>query len=326
MFTRTRRLRQNGILREMVRNVTISLDQFIYPLFIEEGENIKEEIHSMPNQYRYSIDMLFEELKELKALGIKSLLLFGIPKRKDEVGSEAYNDNGIVQEAIRYIKKNFPEFLIVTDVCMCEYTSHGHCGILSGNDVNNDVTLNYLAKIAVSHVKAGADIVAPSDMMDGRIQAIREALDKNGYINTPIMAYSVKYASSYYGPFRDAADSAPSFGDRKTYQMDFRNSKDYKREVVADIEEGADFIMIKPAMPYLDVIKAVSQETTLPLVAYNVSGEYSMVKAASLNGWVDEKKIVMENMYAIKRAGADIIISYHTKDIARWIQNGEIKL
>lgn len=326
MFTRTRRLRQNGILREMVRNVTINLDQFIYPIFVEEGTNIKEEIPSMPNQYRYSIDMLSGELKELKDLGIKSLLLFGIPKIKDEVGSEAYNDNGIVQEAVRYIKKNFPEFLIVTDVCMCEYTSHGHCGILNGNDVNNDVTLNYLAKIAVSHVKAGADIVAPSDMMDGRIQAIREALDKNGYINTPIMAYSVKYASSYYGPFRDAADSAPSFGDRKTYQMDFRNSKDYKREVIADTEEGADFIMVKPALPYLDVIKVVSEETNLPVVAYNVSGEYSMVKAASLNGWVDEKKIVMENMYAIRRAGADIIISYHTKDIAKWVQNGEIKL
>ena len=326
MFTRTRRLRQNGILREMVRNVTINLDQFIYPIFVEEGTNIKEEIPSMPNQYRYSIDMLSEELKELKDLGIKSLLLFGIPKIKDEVGSEAYNDNGIVQEAVRYIKKNFPEFLIVTDVCMCEYTSHGHCGILNGNDVNNDVTLNYLAKIAVSHVKAGADIVAPSDMMDGRIQAIREALDKNGYINTPIMAYSVKYASSYYGPFRDAADSAPSFGDRKTYQMDFRNSKDYKREVIADTEEGADFIMVKPALPYLDVIKVVSEETNLPVVAYNVSGEYSMVKAASLNGWVDEKKIVMENMYAMRRAGADIIISYHTKDIAKWVQNGEIKL
>ena len=326
MFTRTRRLRQNGILREMVRNVTINLDQFIYPIFVEEGTNIKEEIPSMPNQYRYSIDMLSGELKELKDLGIKSLLLFGIPKIKDEVGSEAYNDNGIVQEAVRYIKKNFPEFLIVTDVCMCEYTSHGHCGILNGNDVNNDITLNYLAKIAVSHVKAGADIVAPSDMMDGRIQAIREALDKNGYINTPIMAYSVKYASSYYGPFRDAADSAPSFGDRKTYQMDFRNSKDYKREVIADTEEGADFIMVKPALPYLDVIKVVSEETNLPVVAYNVSGEYSMVKAASLNGWVDEKKIVMENMYAIRRAGADIIISYHTKDIAKWVQNGEIKL
>ena len=326
MFIRTRRLRQNGILREMVRNVSLNLDQFIYPLFVEEGEKIKEEIPSMPNQYRYSIDMLSKELEELKELGIKSLLLFGIPKIKDPVGSEAYSDDGIVQKTVRYIKNNFPEFLIITDVCMCEYTSHGHCGILCGNDVNNDVTLDYLAKIAVSHVKAGADIVAPSDMMDGRIQAIREALDKEGYINTPIMAYSVKYASSYYGPFRDAADSAPSFGDRKTYQMDFRNSKDYKREVIADTEEGADFIMVKPALPYLDVIKSVSESTNLPVVAYNVSGEYSMVKAASQNGWIDEKRIVMENMYAIKRAGADIIISYHTKDIAKWVKNGEIKL
>ena len=326
MFTRTRRLRSSKAMRDMVRNVSIKLSDFIYPLFIEEGNNIKEEISSMPGQYRWSIDRVGEELTELKELGITSILLFGIPAHKDPVGSGAYADNGIVQEAIRYIKKNFPEFLIVTDVCMCEYTSHGHCGILNGNDVNNDITLNYLAKIAVSHVKAGADIVAPSDMMDGRIQAIREALDKNGYINTPIMAYSVKYASSYYGPFRDAADSAPSFGDRKTYQMDFRNSKDYKREVIADTEEGADFIMVKPALPYLDVIKVVSEETNLPVVAYNVSGEYSMVKAASLNGWVDEKKIVMENMYAIRRAGADIIISYHTKDIAKWVQNGEIKL
>ena len=324
MFTRTRRLRQNGILREMVRNVTINLDQFIYPIFVEEGTNIKEEIPSMPNQYRYSIDMLSGELKELKDLGIKSLLLFGIPKIKDEVGSEAYNDNGIVQEAVRYIKKNFPEFLIVTDVCMCEYTSHGHCGILNGNDVNNDVTLNYLAKIAVSHVKAGADIVAPSDMMDGRIQAIREALDKNGYINTPIMAYSVKYASSYYGPFRDAADSAPSFGDRKTYQMDFRSSKEYFREVEADIAEGADFIMVKPALAYLDVVQAISN-IDLPVVAYNVSGEYSMVKAAAQNGWINEKGIVMENMFAMKRAGVDIIITYHAKDIAKWYKNKEVE-
>ena len=324
MFTRTRRLRQNGILREMVRNVTINLDQFIYPIFVEEGTNIKEEIPSMPNQYRYSIDMLSGELKELKDLGIKSLLLFGIPKIKDEVGSEAYNDNGIVQEAVRYIKKNFPEFLIVTDVCMCEYTSHGHCGILNGNDVNNDITLNYLAKIAVSHVKAGADIVAPSDMMDGRIQAIREALDKNGYINTPIMAYSVKYASSYYGPFRDAADSAPSFGDRKTYQMDFRSSKEYFREVEADIAEGADFIMVKPALAYLDVVQAISN-IDLPVVAYNVSGEYSMVKAAAQNGWINEKGIVMENMFAMKRAGVDIIITYHAKDIAKWYKNKEVE-
>ncbi|WP_300328758.1 porphobilinogen synthase [Fusobacterium sp.] len=326
MFTRTRRLRQSATLREMVKNVSISLDQLIYPIFIEEGENIKEEIPSMPNQYRYSIDMLKDELESLRDLGIKSLLIFGIPKKKDEVGSEAYNDKGIVQEGVRYIKANFPEFLVITDVCMCEYTSHGHCGILNGCDVNNDVTLEYLSKIAVSHVKAGADIVAPSDMMDGRIYAIRKALDENGYINTPIMAYSVKYASSYYGPFRDAADSAPSFGDRKTYQMDFRNSKDYLREVEADIEEGADFIMVKPALPYLDVIKTVSDSISLPTVAYNVSGEYSMVKAGSLNGWIDEKRVVMENMYAIRRAGADIIITYHAKDIATWVKNGEIKL
>lgn len=326
MFTRTRRLRSSKAMRDMVRNVSIKLSDFIYPLFIEEGNNIKEEISSMPGQYRWSIDRVGEELTELKELGITSILLFGIPAHKDPVGSGAYADDGIVQEAIRYIKKNFPEFLIVTDVCMCEYTSHGHCGILDGCEVVNDETLKYIAKTALSHVKAGADIVAPSDMMDGRILAIRNILDENGYVNTPIMAYSAKYSSNYYGPFREAADSAPSFGDRKTYQMDFRNSKDYKREVIADTEEGADFIMVKPALPYLDVIKVVSEETNLPVVAYNVSGEYSMVKAASLNGWVDEKKIVMENMYAIRRAGADIIISYHTKDIAKWVQNGEIKL
>lgn len=320
MFTRTRRLRQNGILREMVRNVTINLDQFIYPIFVEEGTNIKEEIPSMPNQYRYSIDMLSEELKELKDLGIKSLLLFGIPKIKDEVGSEAYNDNGIVQEAVRYIKKNFPEFLIVTDVCMCEYTSHGHCGILNGNDVNNDVTLNYLAKIAVSHVKAGADIVAPSDMMDGRIQAIREALDKNGYINTPIMAYSVKYASSYYGPFRDAADSAPQFGDRRAYQMDPANSREAMKEVELDMEEGADFIMVKPALCYLDIVRQVRDKIDRPIAVYNVSGEYSMVKAAAQNGWIDEKRIVMETLLSMKRAGADIIITYHAIDVAKWLK------
>ena len=324
MFTRTRRLRQNGILREMVRNVTINLDQFIYPIFVEEGTNIKEEIPSMPNQYRYSIDTLSEELKELKDLGIKSLLLFGIPKIKDEVGSEAYNDNGIVQEAVRYIKKNFPEFLIVTDVCMCEYTSHGHCGILDGCEVVNDETIKYIAKTALSHVKAGADIVAPSDMMDGRILAIRNILDENGYVNTPIMAYSAKYSSNYYGPFREAADSAPSFGDRKTYQMDFRSSKEYFREVEADIAEGADFIMVKPALAYLDVVQAISN-IDLPVVAYNVSGEYSMVKAAAQNGWINEKGIVMENMFAMKRAGVDIIITYHAKDIATWYKNKEVE-
>ncbi|MFK4785040.1 porphobilinogen synthase [Fusobacterium sp. MFO224] len=325
MFTRTRRLRGSKVLREMVKNVTINLNELVYPIFIEEGENIKEEIKSMPGQYRYSLDRLYDELKELKELGIKSLLIFGIPKKKDEKGSQAYYDKGIVQEGVRLIKKNFPEFLVITDVCMCEYTSHGHCGILCGNDVENDKTLEYIAKIALSHVKAGADIVAPSDMMDGRVLAIRKRLDENGFVNIPIMAYSVKYASSFYGPFRDAADSAPSFGDRKTYQMDFRNSKDFYREVEADIEEGADFIMVKPALAYLDIVKSIS-EIKLPIVAYNVSAEYSMVKAAAMNGWINEQGIVMETMYAMKRAGVDIIITYHAKDIATWLKNKEISL
>ena len=324
MFTRTRRLRSSKAMRDMVRNVSIKLSDFIYPLFIEEGNNIKEEISSMPGQYRWSIDRVGEELTELKELGITSILLFGIPAHKDPVGSGAYADNGIVQEAIRYIKKNFPEFLIVTDVCMCEYTSHGHCGILAGCEVVNDETLKYIAKTALSHVKAGADIVAPSDMMDGRILAIRNILDENGYVNTPIMAYSAKYSSNYYGPFREAADSAPSFGDRKTYQMDFRSSKEYFREVEADIAEGADFIMVKPALAYLDVVQAISN-IDLPVVAYNVSGEYSMVKAAAQNGWINEKGIVMENMFAMKRAGVDIIITYHAKDIAKWYKNKEVE-
>jgi porphobilinogen synthase len=325
MFTRTRRLRNSKLLREIVRNVRLSIDELIYPIFVEEGENIREEISSMPGQFRFSLDRLAPELDELKSLGIKTLLVFGIPKHKDPIGSEAYNPNGIVQQAVRFIKKNYPNFLVITDVCMCEYTSHGHCGILEGCDVQNDSTIKYIAQIAVSHVEAGADIVAPSDMMDGRILAIREALDEKGFINTPIMAYSVKYASNYYGPFRDAADSAPSFGDRKTYQMDYRSSKEYYREVEADIEEGADFIMVKPALAYLDVIKAV-ENISLPLVAYNVSGEYSMVKAAALNGWINEQGIVMENMYALKRAGVELIITYHAKDIATWVKNGEVTL
>lgn len=324
MFTRTRRLRSSKAMRDMVRNVSIKLSDFIYPLFIEEGNNIKEEISSMPGQYRWSIDRVGEELTELKELGVTSILLFGIPAHKDPVGSGAYADDGIVQEAIRYIKKNFPEFLIVTDVCMCEYTSHGHCGIFDGCEVVNDETLKYIAKTALSHVKAGADIVAPSDMMDGRILAIRNILDENGYVNTPIMAYSAKYSSNYYGPFREAADSAPSFGDRKTYQMDFRSSKEYFREVEADIAEGADFIMVKPALAYLDVVQAISN-IDLPVVAYNVSGEYSMVKAAAQNGWINEKGIVMENMFAMKRAGVDIIITYHAKDIAKWYKNKEVE-
>ncbi|MGL5950230.1 MAG: porphobilinogen synthase, partial [Cetobacterium sp.] len=291
-------------------------------LFIEEGENIRVEISSMKGQFRISIDRLEEELKELKELGIKSLLLFGIPKKKDLVGSEGYSETGIVQEAIRFIKSKYPEFLVVTDVCLCEYTSHGHCGILRGEELLNDETLKLLQKVALSHAKAGADIVAPSDMMDGRIAAIREVLDENGFINLPIMSYSVKYASAYYGPFREAADSAPAFGDRKTYQMDFRNSKDYMIEVQNDLDEGADIIMIKPGMPYLDIVKGVADSINNPVAIYNVSGEYSMVKAAAENGWIDEERVVMENMYAMRRAGADIIITYHAKDVAKWLKRG----
>lgn len=322
MFNRTRRLRVSQTMRDLVKNIDFSLDNLIYPLFIEEGENIKVEILSMKGQFRISIDRLEEELKELKELGIKSLLLFGIPKKKDLVGSEGYNETGVVQEAIRFIKSKYPEFLIVTDVCLCEYTSHGHCGILRGEELLNDETLKLLQKVALSHAKAGADIVAPSDMMDGRIGAIREILDENGFINLPIMSYSVKYASAYYGPFREAADSAPSFGDRKSYQMDFRNSKDYMIEVQNDLDEGADIIMVKPGMPYLDVVKGVADAINNPVAIYNVSGEYSMVKAAAENGWIDEEKVVMENMYAMRRAGADIIITYHAKDVAKWLKRG----
>ncbi|MGL4687443.1 MAG: porphobilinogen synthase [Fusobacteriaceae bacterium] len=319
MFNRTRRMRSSSAIRELVKNVSFSIDELVYPLFIEEGENIYEEISSMPNQFRFSLDTLKKELIELSNLGIKSLLLFGIPKVKDEIGTQAYAENGIIQVATRYIKANFPNFLIITDVCMCEYTSHGHCGILKNCEVSNDETIEFIAKIALSHVKAGADIVAPSDMMDGRILKIRQLLDKNNYFNIPIMSYSVKYSSSYYGPFRDAADSAPTFGDRKTYQMDFRNNKDYMIEAVNDIEEGADIIIIKPGLAYLDVVKDVSSSLKIPVAIYSVSGEYSMVKAASMNGWIDEQKIVMENMYAMKRAGANIIITYHAKDIAKWL-------
>ncbi|MEG0068430.1 porphobilinogen synthase [Cetobacterium sp.] len=322
MFNRTRRLRSSQVMRDLVKNIEFSLDNLIYPLFIEEGENIKVEISSMAGQFRLSLDRLEEELKELKELGVKSLLLFGIPKEKDPVGSQGYAENGIVQEAIRFIKARYPEFLIVTDVCLCEYTSHGHCGVLKGEELLNDETLKLLQKVALSHAKAGADIVAPSDMMDGRVKAIREVLDENGFVNLPIMSYSVKYSSAYYGPFREAADSAPSFGDRKTYQMDFRNSKDYLIEVENDLAEGADIIMVKPGMPYLDVVKGVADAISNPVAIYNVSGEYSMVKAAAANGWIDEEKIVMENMYAMRRAGADIIITYHAKDIAKWFKRG----
>lgn len=320
MFNRTRRLRKNQTMRDLVKNVDFTMDNLIYPLFLEEGHNIREEINSMPGQYRFSLDKLGEELKELKKLGIKALLLFGIPKEKDPFGKEAYNEYGIVQEGIRFIKNNFPEFLVITDVCLCEYTSHGHCGVLKGEELLNDETLELLKKIALSHAKAGADMVAPSDMMDGRVYAIRKILDENGFENLPIMAYSVKYASAFYGPFRDAADSAPTFGDRKSYQMDFRNSKDYYKEIENDLEEGADIVMIKPGLPYLDVVKAISDSVSVPVAIYNVSGEYSMVKAAALNGWIDEKKVVFESIYAMRRAGADIIITYHAKDIGKWLK------
>ncbi len=321
MFQRTRRLRSSAILREMLQNVHLSLQDLIYPIFVEEGENKKEEISSMPGQYRYSIDRLPELLEDCRELGIKALLLFGIPNHKDEVGSEAYHSHGIVQKALQFIKENYgDQFLLLTDVCMCEYTSHGHCGILHEKEVDNDTTLQFLSKIALSHAQAGADIVAPSDMMDGRVQAIRSTLDENGFSYIPIMAYSVKYASSFYGPFRDAADSSPSFGDRKSYQMDFQNDKEFYQEVLSDMEEGADFIMVKPGMPYLDVLHAVKERISLPLVSYQVSGEYSMIKAAALQGWIDEKKIVLESMLAFKRAGADLIITYYALEIAAWLK------
>ena len=321
MFSRTRRTRNNPIIRDLISDVNLTMNDFLYPIFIEEGDNIKAEIESMPNQYRYSLDKLKEELDEICNLGIRGLLLFGIPKNKDEKGSSAYDENGIIQKAVKYIKHNFPNLLIVTDVCMCEYTSHGHCGILDNCNVDNDSTLEYIAKIALLHVQAGADMVAPSDCMDGHVYAIRNILDKNGYVNIPIMSYSVKYASSYYSPFREAADSAPSFGDRKTYQLDFRNSKEYIQKIKNDIEEGADIFIIKPALAYLDIIKDVSNRfNDIPIASYNVSGEYSLVKASSKLGFIDEKRIVIENMYSLKRAGSDIIITYHAKDLSKYLR------
>ena len=319
LINRPRRLRNGALLRSMVRETRISADTLIYPMFVQDGENIREEIPSMPGQYRWSLDRVDELLQQVTDSGVKSVLLFGIPAEKDEIGSSAWQPDGIVQRAVHHIKAAYPQLYVITDVCMCEYTSHGHCGILCGHDVDNDKTLEVLAKTALSHVQAGADMVAPSDMMDGRVSAIRNALDENGLINTPIMSYSAKFASGYYSPFRDAAESAPEFGDRKSYQMDYANGKEALREIADDIDEGADMVMVKPALAYLDIVKAASERFDLPLVAYNVSGEYAMVKAAAEKGWIDEKKIVCENMIAIKRAGADIIITYHALDVAKWI-------
>ncbi len=319
---RTRRLRNSETLRNLVAQTRLDAKDFIYPMFVIVGENVKEPIDSMPNIYRYSIDRIDEELDRVISSGIGAIMLFGIPEHKDEKGSEAYNDNGITQNAIRHIKEKYPSLLVVADVCLCEYTSHGHCGVVCHGEILNDETLTLLSKASVSLAKAGADMIAPSDMMDGRVEAIRTALDENGFVNTPIMAYSAKYASAYYGPFRDAAGSAPSFGDRKTYQMDYRNSKEAMIECQSDIDEGADIIMIKPALAYLDVIKDASNRFDTPIAAYNVSGEYSMVKAAAQNGWIDEKKIVLETLTSIKRAGADIIITYHAIDVANWLKEG----
>lgn len=317
---RMRRLRNKGIIRDMVRENHIRVDELIYPIFVIEGENICNPIESMPGINQYSVDRLHEEMDRVAECGIKAVLLFGIPAHKDEVGSEAYNDNGITQQAIRFIKENYKDIVVIADVCLCEYTSHGHCGLVKEGKILNDETLPLLAKAAVSYAKAGADIVAPSDMMDKRVKAIRQALDSEGYKDIPIMSYSAKFASCYYSPFRDAAHSAPEFGDRKTYQMDPANGKEALREVEEDIIEGADLIIAKPALGYMDIIKDISNNYNIPIVAYNVSGEYSMVKAAAMNGWIDEKKMVMENMIGLKRAGAKMIITYHALEVAGYLK------
>lgn len=324
LIQRPRRLRNNPVIRSMVRETRVSADALIYPIFVKEGVNIKEEITSMPGQYRYSIDRLGEELEAVVKSGVKSILLFGIPDKKDECGSGAWDENGIVQQALHYGKTHFPELYYITDVCMCEYTSHGHCGMLKGETVDNDKTLELLAKTALSHVKAGADMVAPSDMMDGRILAIRETLDEAGYSHIPIMSYAVKYASAFYGPFREAAGSAPSFGDRKSYQMDYHNVKEAIREAALDVSEGADILMVKPGMAYLDVLKEISLKFDQPLALYSVSGEYAMIKAAAAAGYIDEAAMICESTVSMFRAGANMLITYFAKEIAGYIKEGRI--
>ena len=324
LIQRPRRLRGSENLRKMVRETRMDKSSLIYPLFVKEGTGIEEEIPSMEGQYRYSVDRLPFELERLQKAGVNSIMLFGIPDHKDEVGSGAYDPNGIVQKALREAKKQFPDMYYITDVCMCEYTSHGHCGVLCGHDVNNDATLELLAKTAVSHVEAGADMVAPSDMMDGRVRAIREALDANGHYGAPIMSYAVKYASAFYGPFRDAAGSAPSFGDRKSYQMDFHNRREGMKEALTDVEEGADIIMVKPAMSYLDMVSEVSKAVNVPVAAYSVSGEYAMVKAAAKMGWIDEERIMCEMAVSAYRAGAQIYLTYYAKELAKCMDEGRI--
>ena len=324
LIQRPRRLRGSENLRKMVRETRMDKSSLIYPLFVKEGTGIEEEIPSMEGQFRYSVDRLPFELERLQNAGVNSIMLFGIPDHKDEVGSGAYDPNGIVQKALREAKKQFPDMYYITDVCMCEYTSHGHCGVLCGHDVNNDATLELLAKTAVSHVEAGADMVAPSDMMDGRVRAIREALDANGHYGAPIMSYAVKYASAFYGPFRDAAGSAPSFGDRKSYQMDFHNRREGMKEALTDVEEGADIIMVKPAMSYLDMVSEVSKAVNVPVATYSVSGEYAMVKAAAKMGWIDEERIMCEMAVSAFRAGTDIYITYFAEELAKCMDEGRI--
>lgn len=320
---RPRRLRKSAELRELVSETRLSVKDFIYPMFVMPGKNKKVQVKSMPGIFKQSIDNIVKEMREVRKLGVKSVLLFGIPEKKDKMGTEGYHAQGIVQKALREIKKKVPDMIVVTDVCMCEYTSHGHCGIIRDGEVDNDETVEYLAKMALSHAEAGADIVAPSDMMDGRVGVIRDVLDEGGFDNLPIMAYSAKYASAFYGPFREAAESPPKFGDRRSYQMDPPNVREAMREISLDIEEGADIVMVKPALPYLDVIRAARDKFDHPLAAYNVSGEYSMVKAAGKLGWIEEERVMMESLVSIKRAGADIIITYFAKEAAKLLNSGK---
>jgi porphobilinogen synthase len=320
-FTRHRRLRSSAGMRSLVRETHLHKEDFIYPIFVVEGENKRNPVQSMPGVEQVSLDLLDEEMKEIVELGIKSVIVFGVPVEKDEVGSGAYHDHGIVQEAIRRIKASYPEVVVIADTCLCEYTSHGHCGVVAGEKVLNDESLDLLAKTAISQAKAGADIIAPSNMMDGFVAAIRHGLDEAGFEDVPIMSYAVKYASAFYGPFREAAESTPEFGDRKTYQMDPANRLEALREAESDVAEGADFLIVKPALSYLDIVRDVRNNFNLPVVAYNVSGEYSMIKAAAANGWIDEKAIVLEMLTGMKRAGADLIITYHAKDVARWLSD-----
>lgn len=322
-FDRHRRLRRTSAMREMVRETHLHKEDFIYPIFVVEQENVKQEVPSMPGVYHLSLDLLLEEIQEVVSLGIKSVILFGVPNEKDEIGSCAYDENGIVQEATRLVKKHYPDLVVVADTCLCQYTSHGHCGVIEDGYVQNDKSLELLAKTAVSQARAGADIIAPSNMMDGFVAAIRQGLDEAGFVDVPIMSYAVKYASAFYGPFRDAAHSTPQFGDRKTYQMDPANRLEALREAESDLNEGADFLIVKPALSYLDIMRDVKNNFNAPIVAYNVSGEYSMIKAAAQNGWISEKEIVLEKLTSMKRAGADLIITYFAKDAAKWLSENE---